>query len=269
MRTVRIYKDNLREHMLRSMFLTDTVIFFGGAAFIAVGEFVFFHFVLHFFQTGIYLMSVLVAELLFILFATLRVENQPLYTLIPRAIVFSSAKKQYRKKDLESSTADFKVQGNYIIRKKTLISIYEIEPFDIALLNDEDKEQFYQHIKMALHTLPKQIQLIVRKETATIGDYQKHFFSLYKTAEANKELLIGSYIDDLSALIGTGKLQVVKYYAIFSTHLASQKETNVVEAAKRLQDIAIRFTATLQGTHISVQQLEHDELVAFCKSQLT
>ncbi len=269
MKSVRIYKDNLREHILRSLFLTDTVLFVGVGIIIAITQFVFFKFVVHFFQTGVYLMSVLIAELLFALVATLRVENQPLYILLPRAFLFLFTKKQYRADELESSTADFNVQGNYIIRHKTLIAVYEIEPFDIALLNEEDKEQFYQHIKMALHTLSKQIQLIVRKETARISDYHKHFFSIYKDADPKREELITQYIDDISQLIATGKLQIVKYYAVFSTHLPSQKEVNMVMAARRLQDTSLRFSTTLQGTNITMQQLEHLELVAFCNAQVT
>ena len=224
MRTIRVYKDNVREHILRSLFFTDTVLFVGIGLILAILIFVFYKFVLHSFQYGLYLSTVFIFELFYALVATLKIDNQPIYKVIPRAITYKASKKQYSMKELDTSTSDFKIIDNYIVRKKRLIVVYEIRPFDIALLNEEDREQFYFKIKTMLHTLPGKVQLIVRKEIAKPLDYQDHFFSLYKDAEPKREKLIESYVNDITKLLDLGKFQMVKYYAVFSTPLSSAKK---------------------------------------------
>ncbi len=268
MRAVQIYKDNLREHILRSLFFGDKVLFIGGGIILAGFVFIVFQLVFHSFQTGPFLMVVFVVELCFLIAATLQIDHQPVYKLIPRAVTFSTGKKHYSETQLQPTTSDFRIVDNYIERKKNLIAVYEVEPFDIALLNDDDRELFYQRIKLLLHTLPGKVQIIVRKETALSGDYQKHFFSLYNNALENREGLIGNYITDLTSLLATERFLVMKYYAVFSTSLASTKEHALVQASKRLFDMGTRLSSSLAPSQISTRQLEKEELVAFCKAQL-
>lgn len=267
MRAVRVYKDNVREHIFRSLFFTDTVIFLGIGLFLAVFIFLLYKFVFHFFQYGLYFSTVFIVELFYSLVATLKIDNQPIYTVIPRAITHSTSKKRYAMKELDSSTSDFKIIDNYIFRKKRLIAVYEIRPFDIALLNEEDREQFYMKIKTTLHTLPGKVQLIVRKEIAKPSDYQDHFFSLYKDAEPNREFLIENYVNDLTSLLDSGKFQMVKYYAVFSTTLTSTKEEEFVKASKRLYDMGVRFSGGLEVAQITIKQLKNEELVTYFQSQ--
>jgi len=267
MRTVRVYKDNMREHILRSLFFTDTAIFLGIGIFLAVGVFMVYHFVFHIFQYGLYISSVFVVELFFALFATIKIENQSIYKVIPRAITHGTSKKKYAMKELDKTTSDFKVIDNYIVRKKRLIAMYEIRPFDIALLNEEDREQFYNKIKTTLHTLPGKVQIIVRKDIAKPVDYQEHFFSIYKSSLPNREKLIDNYVNDVTNLLNLGKFQMVKYYAVFSTPLVSSKEDEFVKACKRLYDMGIRLSSGLELAQITIRQLTKDELVAYFQSE--
>ncbi|MGH7202965.1 MAG: hypothetical protein ACREHC_00805 [Candidatus Levyibacteriota bacterium] len=267
MRTVRVYKDNVREHIFRSLFFTDTVIFLGIGLFLAVIIFVLYKFVFHFFQYGVYVSTIFIVELLYALVATLRIDNQPIYKIIPRAIIHSFTKKHFAMKELDSTISDFKIIDNYILRKKRLITVYEIRPYDIALLNEEDREQFYLKIKTTLHTLPGKVQLIVRKEVAKTSDYQDHFFSLYKDAQPKREQLIENYINDITKLLDLEKFQMVKYYAVFSTPLSSIKETDFVAACERLYDMGIRFSSGLEIAQITIRQLKKESLVTYFQSQ--
>ena len=267
MRAVRVYKDNVREHIFRSLFFTDTVIFLGIGLFLAVFIFILYKFVFHFFQYGLYFSSVFMVELVYSLVATIRIDNQPIYTIVPRALKHSTTKKQYAMKELDTSTSDFKIVDNYIFRKKRLITVYEVRPFDIALLNEEDREQFYLKIKTTLHTLPGKVQLIVRKEVAKSSDYQDHFFSLYKDAQPKREQLIENYVNDITSLLDSGRFQMVKYYAVFSTTLTSSKEEDFVKAGKQLYDMGVRFSSGLEVAQITIRQLKNEELVAYFQSQ--
>jgi hypothetical protein len=267
MRTVRVYKDNMREHIFRSLFFTDTVIFLSIGLFLAVGIFIFYKFIIHAFYYGLYFSTVFVVELFYAILATVKIENQSIYKVIPRAIIHSSSKKHYAMRELDKSISDFSITDNYIKRKKRLIAIYEISPFDIALLNVEDREQFYNNIKTTLHTLPGKVQLLVRKEIAKPSDYQSHFFSLYKDALPNRGQLIDNYVNDITNILKIGKFQMVKYYAVFSTPLPSTKEEEYVISCKRLYDMGIRFASSLELAQITVKQLSKDELVTYFQSQ--
>lgn len=267
MRTIRVYKDNVREHIFRSLFFTDTVIFLGIGILLAGVVFVVYKFVLNSFDYGLYLSTVFIVELFYALTATVRIDNQPMYKLIPRAITHSASKKHYAMKELDTTTSDFKIIDNYIQRKKRLIAIYEIRPFDIALLNEEDREQFYSKIKTMLHTLPGKVQIIVRKEIAKPSDYQDHFFSLYKDADPKRERLIENYVNDITHLLDLEKFQMVKYYAVFSTPLTSTKDEAFVNASKRLYDMGARFSSGLELAQIGIRQLKKNDLVTYFQSQ--
>src|SRR5882672_4320576 len=260
MKTVRVYKDNMREHIFRSLFFTDTVIFFGVGILLAISIFVLYKFVFHIFQYGLYLSTVFIVELFFALVATIKIEKQSIIKVFPRAVGHIFTKKEYAMKELDKTTSDFSVIDNYVLRKNRLIAIYEIHPFDIALLNEEDREQFYYKIKTVLHTLPGKVQIIVRKEIAKPKDYQEHFFSVYKDAKPNREKLIENYVNDLTNLLDLGKFQMIKYYAVFSTSLTSTKEDEFVNACKRLYDMGIRFSSGLELAQITPKQLKKDDI---------
>lgn len=267
MRTVRVYKDNLREHIFRTMFFTDTVVFLVGAVLIAVSIFMFYKFVLNINQIGLIISTIFLVELFYALVSTLKIDHQPLYKVIPRAVTFGFSKKQFAMDELTKTTGDFKILGNYIIRKKKLIAVYEIRPFDIALLNDEERDRYYHHIKTMLHTLPMRVQLISRKETAKVEDYHEHFFSLYDTANEKVNWLIENYITELSSLIENNNFQLMKYYAVFSTPLLGNSDRNFREAAQKLEDMERRFSSSLALERIQTLQLKDKQLVAYFQNQ--
>lgn len=267
MRTVQVYKDNLREHMFRTMFFTDTVLFAGFGVGIALSVGLFYKFVLHINDLGLIGATIFLIELFYAVVATLKIDKQPLYKIIPRGISYSVSKKQFAQNEVKKTTGDFNIVGDYIIRGKKLIAIYEIKPFDIALLNDEERERYYAHIKTMLHTLPGKVQLISRKERATVEDYHNHFFSLYETANTKLNTLIEQYVKDLSTVIDINDFQIMKYYAVFSTPLPSTNDHAFALAAQRLTDMGTRFGSTLAIEKIYIVQLTHKQLVAYFKEQ--
>ncbi|MBA3723510.1 MAG: hypothetical protein H0W89_01290 [Candidatus Levybacteria bacterium] len=267
MRTIRVYKDNLREHIFRTMFFTDTVIFFMGGLAIALSVFMFYKFVLNINHVGLVISTIFLLELFYALVATLKIDHQPLYKVIPRAVNFSFSKKHFSMNELTKTTGDFKIVGNYIIRKKKLIAVYEIRPFDIALLNNEERDRYYHHIKTMLHTLPMRVQLISRKETAKVEDYHEHFYSLYETANEKVNWLMENYIKEISSLIEDNNFQLMKYYAVFSTPLLGNSDRNFTEAAQKLEDMERRFSSGLALERIQTLQLKDKQLVAYFQSQ--
>lgn len=268
MRSVRIYKDDIRVNVLRSLFFTDTVIAVSGGTVIGVVLFLFFHNVLHFFNWPYFISSLILAEIVFVGFITQKVDNQPIYRIVPRGITFKASKKKYRQKELEPYFVDFVVQDNLIVRSNSLIKMYEVEPFDIALLNEQDREHFFVKLKQMTHVLPSQVQFIVRKVRSQPDDYSKHFFSLYDQSNTKREPLIDQYIHDLKNLVTTDTFMTTHQYAVFSASCDSSKPHEKVKAIKKLNDMGARFASSLFTCNISVRPLESDELIQFAKDTL-
>lgn len=267
MKAVRVYKDNLREHIFRTLFFTDTAIFIGTGIFLAVAVVIFYRFIFQITQTGLIVSTIFLVELFFALVATLKVEKQALFKIIPRAFQYVSSKKQFTKKETAKTTGDFKIFGNYIIRRKKLIAVFEIHPFDISLLNEEERERYYHHIKSMLHTLPGKVQLIVKKEKAKVDDYHKHFYSIFETANPKIDWLINRYVKELSSLIELNEFQIIKYYAVFAAPLLSEKETYISVAAQKLNDMGKRISGSLALEKIFLTQLSNEELISYFKNQ--
>lgn len=201
MKSVRIYKDDIRTHILRSLFFTDTALVVIGSIVIGVLLYLFFNFILHRFDVASYISTLFIGVLCFILFITQKVDNQPIFKIVPRAIHFRKNKKSRRLADLEEYFTNFTIADNLIMRDNSICGVYEIEPFDIALLNEQDREHFYSKLKQAIHVLPSQIQFFVKKDQAKAADYSAHFFSLYDSSSKKREPLINQYIEDLTKLV--------------------------------------------------------------------
>ncbi len=261
MKSVRIYKDNIREHVLRSLFFTDTAIAIGGAIVIAAVVFVIFKYFLHFFDWGYYGLTVLTCEVFFIGLVTQKLDNQPIYKIVPRGLKHSVSKKNLRHADIDSYFTDFAIQDNLIVRKNSIISMLAVEPYDIALLNDQDREHFFVKIKQMIHVLPSGVQFIIRKERATMEEYSKHVSSLYKDANTKREPLIHNYLKDLSDLISNHSFVTMRHYAVFSVSCDSKKANEKVKAIKKLSDMSIRFASALSACNITATPLTNNELL--------
>lgn len=268
MRSVRIYKDDIRTHILRSLFFTDTALVVSGSLIIAGLLYVVFFYLLHFFSWSYYLSSLFVSIIFFVAFITQKVDNQPIYKVVPRAISFKTKKKELRTHNLEPYFVDFDIQDNFIIRKNSLVQVFEVEPFDIALLNDQDREHFFVKLKQAIHTLPNQIQFIVKKEQASSKDYSRHFFSLFDNASQEREPLIKEYIDNLTELVETNNFLITKHYAVIAVPCNPKSVDSKKNAVKKLFDISSAFAANLSLCQISIRPLENNELASFVKNIL-
>lgn len=268
MRNVRIYKDDIRQHILKSLFLTDSTIFIGGGLCIAAILYLVLQYVLHLFSWNVYLALLVVLEIAFIATVTHRIDNQPIYKVFPRYFRFSRSSKNYRHKEMEPYFTDFQIQDNLIVRKNNLLKIYRIEPFDISLLNDQDREHFFLNLKQTIHTLPSQVQIITRKESAKPEHYSKHIFSLYAQSNHAREPLINGYVNDLTSLIKGHMFTNTAHYAVFSVSCNPRKTHEKLAAINKLHDMGMRFSGSLAASNIEVYPVINQDLESFTQSIL-
>ena len=216
-----------------------------------------------------YFVSILIIlEIFFFGLITQKIDNQPVYKIIPRSLLYMFGHKEFRHKDLESYFVDFSVQDNLIIRQNSIIGILAVEPFDIALLNDQDRENFFIKLKQMIHVLPSQVQFIVRKEKTSLKDYSQHLFSLYNNSNSKRETLINSYINDLSRLIQVNDFMTTRHYAVFSVSSNTAKVNDRLKAINKLNDIRMSFTGALSACNIQVRALTNQELIHFSEFTL-
>lgn len=268
MRTVRIYKDDIRVNILRSVFFTDTVLAAIGGLIIAVVLYAIFQYIFHLFHLGYYLSILFLSELAFIAALTQKVDNQPVSHIVPRAITHSVKPKKLRGRSIDSYFTDFIIQDNMIVRPKNLIRVFEVDPYDISLLNDQDREHFFIKLKQLIHILPSQVQFIVEKEQATIKDYSKHIFSLYSESSKKTEPLIETYTQDLNNLVRTNEFNTLCYFAVFSISADTSKTNSKLNGINKLNDATLRFASIANSCQMTVRPLTNDELVTYMKQQL-
>lgn len=267
MRSVRIYKDDIRTHILRSLFFTDTALVITGSLVIAGIWYVIFA-SMQMFNWAYYLSALFVSIIFFFAFITQKVDNQAIYKVVPRAVSFQKSRKELRTKDIDPYFVQFELQENYIIKNNLLIQVYEVSPFDIALLNEQDRENFFVKLKQTIHTLPRQIQFIVKKERATSKDYSEHFFSLYKDSSPEREELIREYIENITDLVDSNNLMITKHYVVISVPCNPKSSESKESALKKHFDLSSTLSANLSLCQISMRQLDMPELVSFVKAIL-
>lgn len=268
MRKVRIYKDNIREHILRSLLFTDTAICISGGVLIAGCVYLVFWKIIQQFDWGLFIASVIVAEIFFLLIISIKIDRQPIFKVLPRAIKHLFTLRKQRYAQLDKYYIDFRIQDSTVVRGKSIIRVYEIEPFDIALLDSQEQENFYQNLKQVIHVLPSQIQLIVRRQQAKPADYAKHFFSLYADSDKKREDFINKYIEGFTWMVEHGHFLVVRYYAVLSTYADTRKVTEFVKANGKLDEIEQRLLSSLSVCGIKANQLGNKELITFYQSIL-
>ncbi len=268
MKNIRIYKDDIRVNVLRSLFFTDTILAMTGALFVGGTWYFLFRNFFHIMPIEYFVSILIVLEIFFLGFITQKIDNQPIYKIIPRALMFKGGQKEFRQRDLESYFVDFSVQDNHIYRKNSIIRMLLVEPFDIALLNDQDRENFFIKLKQTIHVLPSQMQFIVRKEKTLIKDYSQHFFSLYDHSNSKREMLINAYINDLSQLIESHEFMTPRHYAVFSVSCTTAKLSDRVKAIKKLNDVEMSFAGALSACNIQARSLTSNELINFSEFTL-
>lgn len=268
MKNIRIYKDDIRVNVLRSLFFTDTIMAVSGALVVGGIWYALFRNFFHFLPMEYFVSILVVLEIIFLGFITQKIDNQSIYKIIPRALMFKGGPKEFRHKNLESYFVDFSVQDNHIFRKDSIIRMLLVEPFDIALLNDQDRENFFIKLKQTIHILPSQVQFIVRKEKTTVKDYSQHFFSLYDHSSPKREALINAYIQDLSHFIESNGFMTTRHYTVFSVSCNTAKYSDRVKAMKKLNDNEMSFSGALSACNIQVRTLTNQELINFSESTL-
>lgn len=263
MRPARIYKDNIRENILRSLLFTNQIIIGFLLALISGINFIVIKIAHIPFTWGGYISSILIGAIVLITPLMFKIDGQPVYILIPRALKQLFTNKKQWGESINSYFSKFHIQDSAIFRANNLIRIYQIEPRDVALLSDQDKAVFYERLRTMLHMLPVKTQFIVRREIASSPDFSTHFYAMFKSSNSEREDLIHGYIEGLKQFIDDHNFLISKHYAVFSIECGTKNPTVVVKGMQRLNDIGTRFLRGLNENQISARLLNNNEIISF------
>lgn len=264
--SVRIYKDNLRQPIFRTLILTDVVLFVIVGIFIAIVTYILYSMAFHKINWMNYLFILGILEPTFIVIATLKIDNQHIYKILSRFSIFFLSKKQFRGNQLEAYYNDFTIQDDLLIRKKSIAKVFQINPYDISALNATDREAFFANLKQALHMLPSQLQVLVKKEIQTPQDFTDHFIHVYKSlpkGNKKKEEMVGNYQRELEQFITNEKLLAIKQYGVFAVNVDTSNIDEKVKAIGKLDDMYQRFSSSLEACHVTTRQLTNTELETY------
>ncbi len=269
--SVRIYKDNLRQSVFRTLIFTNVVVFVLIGILLAGFTFLIFNTFLHP-MNWMYLLFVLgMIEPTFVIIVTIKIDNQAIYKILSRAIFYTLYPKEYRGKQLGGYYNDFTIQDDLIVRKKSICKIFRINPYDISALNEADRITFFANVKQALHTLPARLQIIVRKEIATTSDFTDHFLYVYSTVPKRnkvKEVMVNNYKEEYKAFVEQEKLLTVKQYGVFALPVDTTNIDRKVKAIGKLEDMYKRISSSFEACHITTKQLTNEELSVYMKGVL-
>jgi len=269
--SVRIYKDNLRQPIFRTLVLTDVVIFVLIGLFIAGFTYLLFRLTFQHINWLTYLFILGILEPTFFVIATLPIDNQKIYKILSRFLIFAISKKKFRGNQLGGYYNDFFIQDDLVIRKKSISKVFRINPYDISALNAADREAYFANLKQTLHILPSQLQVIVKKEVTTAKDFTDHFIHIYKSlpkGNKKKEEMVGNYQRDLEEFIAKEKLLTIKQYGVFAASVDTANVEEKIKTIGKLDDMYTRLSSSLEACHVTTRQLTNTELEEYMRRLL-
>jgi len=261
--SIRIYKDNIRENIFRSLLFTDIVLFSLSGVLIAIIVYALFFLASPRINWAYFLGTLGFVEISLYAFALIRVDNQPIYKIIARLIPFTFCKKRLRANKIDTYFREFTIQDGLIVRKKNIAKLFAIQPFDISAINSNERQTFFANVKLALHTLPSRLQIIARKEIAGNSDFTDHFFHLYKSikkGDKRRERMIENYQKDLTSFIQNEHALTMKYYGVFSIKADTAIPKEKVNAIGMVTDMYTRLTTALESCNVKTRELTNPEI---------
>lgn len=268
---VNIRKDKLHRGVLRTLLLTDKIIFILAGVAIAGFDFVLTAIIVGKIYWLWYWGMVAISEVLFYLIAMLHIDNQPIYKVAYRAIFYFFSGKKLRGGKIGAYFHNFFIQDNLLFRKSSINLVFRITPHEITGISDAKRQLFFSHVRNSLNMLTTQLQIIVRKEFAKKEDLTGHFLFLAENIEkgdTNREAMLRNYRKDLLSFVENNKLLMWNFYGVFSAPADTGNTEDKVRGTGIVHDLFKRYLTSIQDTKVKAQQLENAEIISLAKKTL-
>jgi hypothetical protein len=196
------------------------------------------------------------------------IDRQPAYTLVvPFIKYFFSAKTQESLAEL-----DFDLIDNVLIFKDRLVAIFKLEPIDIMLLSEQDRQIFTNDIQAFLNNQRGiHTQIITRNRGASQSDYLNHFQDITnQTVNINnlemnelRDSKLAGYIQDMNKLLATNIVPIRDYYFLVEQKGDNSISKQSIENLQKLEQQSNRICILLNQAKIETKHLKDKELETF------
>jgi hypothetical protein len=199
------------------------------------------------------------------------VDRQPAYTLILPYLQFMfNSKKLTKLKEI-----NFDVVDNLLIFKERIVVVFKLEPVDIMLLSEQDRQIFIKSIQNFLNNQRGiHIQILMRNRGADQSDYMKHFnnitsqqVSLHSKEMGNlRENKLAGYVEDMQVLLSKNIVPIRDYFILFEIKGNTSTSRKTIELIRKLEELSERMGNLLDQSKIRTNQLRDEKLEEFLQS---
>lgn len=159
---------------------------------------------------------------------------------------------------------DFEIRDNLLFTKKSVVAIFQMEPIDIALLDEEGQMSFFAGLSTAFNVLQGDIQFNVVGKKSSIDDFSEYFKSMkmQNLGDQNRLNLVNNVIADMSSLIEDPEEQILtkNFYFHLKEECKTADEKNFVNAIKALSLRVQRITGVFIHAGINIEQVKENNL---------
>ncbi len=198
-------------------------------------------------------------------------DRQPAYTLlIPYLRYLFTTKKEPRIADV-----DFDLVDNLLVFKEKVVTVFKLEPVDIMLLSEQDRQIFIKNIQTFLNNQRGiHTQILMRNRGAEQSDYIKHFdhittqqVSLHSKEMADfREDKLAGYIKDMQALLSKNIVPIRDYFILFEIKGNTSTSRKTIKLISELQELTDRIASLLDHAKVRTSQLVEEDLEEFLQS---
>lgn len=264
---MQIYKSKASQNTLAQLFLSETNLTIGTTLLLCLPIYIWtsWHLLL---KTGI---SIVVAMTFGMIYYQ-QVDGKPLTSKVLPFLFFLNSKRNYTPKDLLTmSDYYYTISDNVVFTQNQALSVVQLLPPDVSILNQSEKQIFQKKLGTFLHTLSQGegIQILVVNRLAKVADYQDHIEDLVEDnirTKASEQIMAISknYLRDFRQLIQATPVPFRDYYLIIAQKIGLKPPPQSLKKyLLELERKTTNMSELLISNDIALQRLVDQPLTDF------
>lgn len=201
-----------------------------------------------------------------------KIDGKPLTQVMFSGIQFIFSPKKYSQSQLSKmSELYYSIKNNHVFTTNQVLTVIQIFPIDISILNAQNKESFKKYMASFLHSIPdnNSIQIRIVNRLATTSDYKPHFDNLLNNSRqtnANSTVvkLINDYINNLTNKINLQNVPFKDYYLIIPEWIGTKTTPETLKSYLKTHEQKVNnLCDILNKNQMETKRLQNQELKQF------
>lgn len=165
---------------------------------------------------------------------------------------------------------NFQIKHNLIIKTKSIVAVYQLEPVDVIILPEVEQQTFMQDMQHFLASIQEgHVQILMRTRKAIPHDFAGHFASLQNSSvitnfrRNDRQVLVSQYIEQLSELLDRNIIPVKEYYLVFEQDTRDTSPEALYNGVQSLERNISRIAGNIAKAGIGIKQVAGNDLNKF------